>query len=146
MKRILLLAFSCVVAGCVDAGDDPLYLEAHAGDYVVLTRENSGSGFGYLRKSDMKILVQVLDRNRDGVPDEIIYSSLGQDSSKEVTVVDYDFDGQADERRHADSKVEIWYENSWHEIINEDQAQSIEIEGKRRPVSQVRYGHLKVEQ
>lgn len=141
MKALPIFALIVLVSACSDSS----YSETNAGEYVILTDDaESIGGFALVHQDDLDFLVQVLDRDQDGTPDEIIYASLPSNSDQRVRVYDYDFDGQADARHFDSEAVELWYEGAWYAVVEVGDDRFIETESGEIAVTTGDYGRVEV--
>ena len=80
-----------------------------------------------------KKILELLDRDNDGKPDMLRYSSFDESGVELVESTDCELDGQIDVRWHYPyivdlSYIEVWYDEKWNKI---NKGSFIEVNGKQ---------------
>ncbi len=99
----------------------------------------TGYGIGIHKLDNFEKIVELVDKDNDGVIDLLRYAVLNQNGIKSFEVEDHEMDGVLDQRAvYENGKLmyfEIPFNGKWHKVIGNDGQNHILIEGQNIPVS-----------
>lgn len=88
-----------------------------------------GGSTGAFHRDSGEPLFSAWDADGDGRLDGIQYSAVDEKGKTQVTVIDYDADGQSDLRLHSDYG-EIWHVDRWYRIEKRGSLRGVMLDGE----------------
>lgn len=105
---------------------------------MVVNIDKTGYGIGVHKSEDGSLLVELVDKNEDGVIDLLRYLVLTKSGEKKYQVEDFEMDGVLDQRVVFEEgklkHIEIPYKGNWKKTHHENGKHYIIVSGKTIPL------------